>query len=78
MGRFHLLGSALLILGTAALSSAAGFVRGVNYGNKFVPEPWMTHCSESVWGTKYSNTSQPCPSKEIYRASDFIETLLLG
>ena len=51
-------------------------MKGVNYGNKFVPEPWMTHRGESVWGTKYGDPAQLSPGAEKYKArhsASFIE-----
>ena len=53
---------------TAVPTSDGRFVKGVNYGNKFVPEPWMTHRGESVWGTKYGDPAQLSPGAEKYKA----------
>lgn len=29
------------------------FISGVNYGNRFIPEPWMANSQESIYNTKY-------------------------
>lgn len=29
------------------------FLEGVNYGNRFIPEPWMSSDDESIFKTKY-------------------------
>ena len=47
-------------------------MKGVNYGNKFVPEPWMTHRGQSVWGTKYGDPAQLSPGAEKYKARNSV------
>ena len=32
------------------------FLKGVNYGNRFVPEDWMTGDDESIFGDYYGST----------------------
>ena len=32
------------------------FLKGVNYGNRFVPEDWMTGDDESIFGDHYGST----------------------
>ena len=44
-------------------------MKGVNYGNKFVLEPWMSHRGESVWGTKYGPAATLSPGAQKYQAS---------
>ena len=56
----------------SAQTSGARFVKGVNYGNKFVPEPWMTHRGQSVWGTKYGDPAQLSPGAEKYKARNSV------
>ena len=29
------------------------FLKGVNYGNRFIPEDWMTSDQESIYGERY-------------------------
>jgi hypothetical protein len=29
------------------------FIAGANYGNRFIPEPWMASDDESIYKTKY-------------------------
>ena len=38
--------------------SNAEFLRGVNYGNRFIPEDWMTDDSNSIYGYHYGDTVQ--------------------
>ena len=52
---------------------AGGFVKGVNYGNKFVPEAWMTHRGKSVWGTKYGPAANLSNGAQRYQAGVFTE-----
>jgi hypothetical protein len=39
----------------------AAFIKGVNYGNRFIPEDWMKNIdSDSIYGPKYgSRISSP-------------------
>ena len=42
------------------LQIQAEFLKGVNYGNRFVPEDWMTEDGESIFGDLYgSSVSAP-------------------
>lgn len=40
-----------------AMSDAVGnhnlFIAGANYGNRFIPEPWMANNEDSIYHTKY-------------------------
>ena len=39
---------------------------GVNYGNRFIPEPWMADDSYSIYGTKYGPAVQKASNvKEV-------------
>jgi aryl-phospho-beta-D-glucosidase BglC (GH1 family) len=39
-----------------------GFLRGVNYGNRFIPEDWMANSTESIYGTRFG--------PEVHQPSD--------
>merc|ERR1711962_424493 len=53
------LGLCLILLALLG-SSRSEFLKGVNYGNAFIPEDWMTNDQESIYGERYgSRVSQP-------------------
>ena len=53
------LGLCLVLLGLLG-PSRSEFLRGVNYGNTFIPEDWMTNDQESIYGERYGpRVSQP-------------------
>ena len=33
--------------------SGSSYLEGVNYGNRFIPEPWMARDEDSIYKTKY-------------------------
>ena len=46
--------------------SRSEFLRGVNYGNTFIPEDWMTNDQESIYGERYGpRVSQPSEVKRV-------------
>ena len=42
-----------LLLGAQADLGRSEFVKGVNYGHRFIPEDWMTDYPVSIFGSKY-------------------------
>ena len=49
--RLVLLCSIVFIL--LAETCQSEFLKGVNYGNRFIPEDWMTSDQESIYGERY-------------------------
>ena len=49
----------LLLFFLCMLTTRSEFLKGVNYGNRFVPEDWMTGEGSSIYGDHYGPRVSP-------------------